>query len=89
MVDRALMRDPNQRYRSTDELRHALEQVILATGMNAAVDDVAKTLAHFSRERTQKRKEAIEAAVRAATEGRLNPPDDPFRQDSTIVAPVR
>jgi serine/threonine-protein kinase len=92
VVDRALMRDPNLRYRTADEMRHALEQVILATGMSATIDDVAGVLAHFSRERTQKRKDAIDEAVRNAELGRLasEPVDDPHgeRQEKTIVAPV-
>lgn len=90
VVDRALMRDPNMRYRSADELRHAIEQVILATGQGASTDDVATVLAHFSRERTQKRKEAIDEAIRAAEQGRAAPqqPQDAVRQEKTIVAPV-
>ncbi len=89
VVDRALSRDPNVRYRSADELRHALEQVILATGHSATTDDVAAVLAHFSRERTAKRKEAIELAVRAAAEGRIAQEQaQNGRQEKTIVAPV-
>ena len=35
---------------------------MLATGQTATTDDVATVLAHFSRERTPKRKDAIERA---------------------------
>jgi len=72
VVDRALARDPQSRFASADELRHALEQSMLATGATATTDDVAELLATYSRERTAKRKNAIEHAVRASTEGRLN-----------------
>lgn len=72
VVDRALARDAQSRFASADELRHALEQAMLATGATATTDDVAELLANFSRERTAKRKNAIEQAMRAATEGRLN-----------------
>lgn len=80
VVDRALSRDPRTRYGSADDFRHALEQVMLATGQGATTDDVANVLAHFSRERTAKRKDAIDSALRAAAEGRVNA--------NTIVAPL-
>jgi hypothetical protein len=80
VVDRALARDPKQRFATAEELRRALEQVMLATGQGATTDDVANVLAHFSRERTAKRKDAIERALRAATDGRVNA--------ATIVAPL-
>ena len=80
VVERALSRERGNRYRSCEELRHALEQVMLATGQGATTDDVAAVLAHYGRERTAKRKDAIEQALRAAAEGRLNA--------QTIIAPV-
>jgi serine/threonine protein kinase len=80
IVDRALARDPMQRFATAEELRRALEQAMLATGESATTDDVATVLAHFSRERTAKRKDAIERALRAATDGRVNA--------ATIVAPL-
>ena len=66
LVDRALARDPELRYRTAEDMRHALEQAMLTIGHIATSDDVANVLSHFSRERTQRRKDAIEAAVRAA-----------------------
>jgi serine/threonine protein kinase len=80
IVDRALARDPTHRFATAEELRRALEQAMLATGQTATVDDVATVLSHFSRERTAKRKDAIERALRAATDGRVNV--------ATIVAPL-
>jgi len=80
VVDRALARDPASRFSSADELRHTLEQAMLATGQGATTDDVAALLAQFSRERTAKRKNAIERAIAAAEEGRLNA--------ATLIAPV-
>ncbi|MDB4938306.1 MAG: hypothetical protein JWP87_5278 [Labilithrix sp.] len=80
IVDRALARDPAMRFATAEELRRALEQAMLATGEPSTSEDVANVLAHFSRERTAKRKDAIERAVRAATDGRLNA--------ATIVAPL-
>lgn len=80
IVDRALARDPSHRFATAEELRRALEQAMLATGQTANIDDVATVLAHFSRERTAKRKDAIERALRAATDGRVNA--------ATIVAPL-
>ncbi len=79
VVDRALAREPSMRFATAEELRRALEQAMLATGQGATPDDVAGVLAHFSRERTAKRKDAIERAVRAAAEGHLNA--------ATLVAP--
>lgn len=66
LVDRALSRDPELRYRTADDMRHALEQAMITIGHSAMTDDVANVLAHFSRERTTRRKDAIDAAVRAA-----------------------
>jgi eukaryotic-like serine/threonine-protein kinase len=66
LVDRALSRNPEDRYRTAEDMRHALEQAMINIGHVANTDDVANVLGHFSRERTTKRKEAIEAAVRAA-----------------------
>lgn len=80
VVDRALARDPASRFASADELRHTLEQAMLATGQGATNDDVAALLAQFSRERTARRKDAIERALAAAEEGRLNA--------ATIIAPL-
>ena len=79
VVDRALARDPRARFPTADALRLAIEQAILATGLVATNEEVGNVLAHFSRERTAKRKDAIERAIRAATDGRLNA--------ATIVAP--
>ena len=79
IVDRALAREPRARFPTTDALRLAIEQAILVTGLVATHDEVANVLAHFSRERTAKRKDVIERAIRAATEGRLDA--------ATIVAP--
>jgi serine/threonine-protein kinase len=80
IVDRALARDPARRFASAEELRRALEHAMSTTGQRSTTDDVAKVLAHFSGERTAKRKDAIERALRAATDGRLNA--------ATIVAPL-
>jgi serine/threonine-protein kinase len=80
IVDRALAREPQHRFASAEELRRALEQAMLATGQTATADDVATVLAHFSRERTAKRRDAIERALRSATDGRVNA--------ATLVAPL-
>ncbi|HSO36611.1 MAG TPA: serine/threonine-protein kinase, partial [Labilithrix sp.] len=80
IVDRALARDPRARFPTTDALRLAIEQAVRVTGLVATHDEVANVLAHFSRERTAKRKDVIERAIRAATDGRLTA--------ATIVAPV-
>ena len=71
IVERALARDPRARFASADALRQALEQAMLATGQGATTEEVARVLAQFSGERTSRRKDAIERAVRAATEGRV------------------
>jgi hypothetical protein len=68
------------RFATAEELRRALEQAMLATGQGATPEDVAGVLAHFSRDRTSKRKNAIERALRAASEGRL--------KTETLVAPL-
>jgi serine/threonine-protein kinase len=79
VVERALARDPAMRFATAEELRRALEQAMMATGQGATPDEVAGVLAHFSRERTSKRKDAIERALRAATNGHLTA--------ATLVAP--
>ena len=66
LVDCALARYSELRYRTTEDMRHALEQAMVTIGHVATSDDVANVLNHFSRERTQRRKEAIEAALRVA-----------------------
>ena len=66
LVDRSLARDPSQRFGTAEDMRRALEQAMLAIGHTASTDDVANVLGHFSRERTLRRKTAIDAAVRAA-----------------------
>lgn len=66
IVDRALARDPELRYRTADDMRRALEQAMLAIGHVATTDDVANVLGHFSRERITRRRDAIEAALRVA-----------------------
>jgi eukaryotic-like serine/threonine-protein kinase len=68
IVDRALARDPELRFRSTEDMRHAIEQAMGAIGHPANADDVANVLAHFSRERTARRHEAINQVVKAAQE---------------------
>jgi serine/threonine-protein kinase len=82
LVDRALARNPEDRFHSAEEMRHALEQAMVTIGHVATSDDVASVLAHFSRERTQRRKEAIEAALRAARSA------DRHRSVHTVVAPL-
>ncbi len=72
IVDRALAREPRARFPTTDALRLAIEQAILTTGLVATHEAVATVLASFSRERTAKRKDAIERSLRAATDGRLD-----------------
>jgi serine/threonine-protein kinase len=79
IIDRALAREPAKRFATAEELRRALEQAMLATGQGATAEEVASVLAHFSRERTAKRKDAIERALRAATE-QIN--------GATLVAPL-
>ncbi len=89
LVDRALARDPNLRFRTAEDMRHSLEQVMITIGQITTADDVANVLGHFSRERTQKRKESIEAAVRAATEKALAiSGSNPSVNQHTIVAPL-
>jgi serine/threonine-protein kinase len=80
LVDRALARDPAERFATADELRHAIENAMVTTASGATPDDVAAVLASFSRERTARRKDAIDQAIRAAEEGRVNA--------ATLVAPV-
>ncbi|HVH40711.1 MAG TPA: serine/threonine-protein kinase, partial [Labilithrix sp.] len=69
LVDRALARDPLLRFPTAEDMRHALEQVMSSLGHVATSDDVANVLNHFSHERTQRRKDAIEAAARAVHSG--------------------
>jgi serine/threonine-protein kinase len=66
IIDRALARDPNDRFATADEMRHALEQAMASLGRITTTDDVANVLHYFSQERTQRRKDAIEAAARTA-----------------------
>ena len=65
LIDRSLARDPEKRFGTAEDLRRAIEQAMIAIGHTASTDDVANVLGHFSRERTQRRKDGIDAAVRA------------------------
>ncbi|MBX3204119.1 MAG: serine/threonine protein kinase [Labilithrix sp.] len=94
LVDRALSRDPELRYRTTEDMRHALEQAMVTIGHVATSDDVANVLTHFSRERTQRRKDAIEAALRVAQslEKEKSAPGAPSVSRAsvhTVVAPLQ
>jgi eukaryotic-like serine/threonine-protein kinase len=80
VVDRALARDPQARYGTAEAMRQAIEQAIAATGLVATHEEVANMLAHASHERTARRKDAIDQAIRAVTDGRLNA--------ATIIAPI-
>lgn len=66
LVDRALAEDPADRYLTAEDMRLALEHVMITTGHMATTHDVAKVFMHYSLERLAERKEAIEGAVRAA-----------------------
>jgi serine/threonine-protein kinase len=66
IVDRALANDPEDRYRTAEDMRRALESAMQQIGLVATIDDVAASLSQFSRERTTRRKDAIDAAVRVA-----------------------
>jgi serine/threonine-protein kinase len=80
LVDRALSRDPQARFRTTEDMRRALEQVMIALGQVTTTDDVAKVLQQFSAERTQRRKDAIDAVVRGTAMKAA--------QQQTVVAPL-
>ena len=66
LVDRALANDPEDRFRTAEDMRRAIESAMTSIGLVATSDDVANALGNFSRERTQRRKDAIDAAVRVA-----------------------
>jgi len=93
LVDRALARDPDLRYRTAEDMRHALEQAMVTIGHVATSDDVANVLSHFSRERTRRRKDAIESALRAAhalDKEKSTPGADGSRASAhTLVAPLQ
>jgi eukaryotic-like serine/threonine-protein kinase len=94
LVDRALSRDQEQRFGTTEDMRHAIEQAMITIGNGATSDDVANVLHHFSGARTQSRKEAIESALRAAqaTERERSAPgvSSPSRASMhTVIAPLQ
>ena len=91
LVDRALARDPQLRYRTAEDMRHALEQAMVTIGQVATSDDVANVLARFSRERTQRRKDAIDAALRTAQELERDKsaPGGTRASMHTVVAPLQ
>jgi hypothetical protein len=66
LVDRALANDPEDRFRTAEDMRRAIESAMTSIGLIATSDDVANALAQYSRERTTRRKDAIDAAVRIA-----------------------
>jgi len=90
LVDRALARDPALRYRTTEDMRHALEQAMVTIGQTATSDDVANVLARFSRERTQRRKDAIDTALRVAQqlEREKSAPGGSRASMHTVIAPL-
>ncbi|MBX3200345.1 MAG: serine/threonine protein kinase, partial [Labilithrix sp.] len=94
LVDRALSLDPQLRYGTTEDMRHALEQAMVTIGHVATSDDVANVLTHFSRERTQRRKDAIEVALRSAQSLEKEPSAPGSAGGSrasvhTVVAPLK
>ena len=76
VIDRAIAADPSQRFATADELRLAIER----TGYAGTHDDVAAAMAHYSKDRSARRKRAIDEAVRAHSEDRI--------QVATLVQPV-
>ena len=66
VVDRALANDPEDRFRTAEDMRRAIESAMTSIGLIATSDDVAAALAQYSRERTTRRKDAIDAAVKVA-----------------------
>lgn len=63
IVEKAIARDPNERFASAEELRVALEGAMVAIGQVATSADVARVLAHFSSDRLAKRRDAMERAI--------------------------
>jgi serine/threonine-protein kinase len=63
VVQRALASEPDRRYESADAMRLALEHAMLATGLTATTDDVAKLLETFCQERMTRRRNAIAQAL--------------------------
>lgn len=66
VVDRALANDPDDRFRTAEDMRRAIESAMTSIGLIATSDDVANALSQYSRERTTRRKDAIDAAVKVA-----------------------
>ncbi len=89
LVDRALARDPLLRYRTAEDMRHALEQAMVTIGQVATRDDVANVLNRFSRERTQRRKDAIDGALRAAQELEREKLGGSRASMHTVIAPLQ
>jgi serine/threonine-protein kinase len=73
VVERALMHEASARFWSAAEMRSAIERAMVESGLTASTADVAAFVAEHLADRTARRREAIELALKAAAEReRLN-----------------
>lgn len=88
VVDRALANDPEDRFRTAEDMRRAIESAMTSIGLVATSDDVANALQQFSRERTTRRKDAIDAAVKVAQALERERQGDPRSSQQMMPAPA-
>jgi serine/threonine-protein kinase len=70
IVERAISREPADRFATAEEMRQALEQAIAATGLDASRRQIGELVARVGGARIQKRRRAAEDAMRALDAGR-------------------
>ena len=68
IVERALTHEAGARFASAAEMRSATERAMVESGLTASTADVATFVADHLAERTTRRREAIELALKAAAE---------------------
>ena len=85
VVERALASDPSRRYETADEMRRAIEQTMLATGISATTDEVAQLVGTFCQERMTKRRHTIAQALETAGVRAAAPPPS---QSVSVVVPA-
>jgi serine/threonine-protein kinase len=68
VVERALMHEAAARFWSAAEMRSAIERAMVESGLTASTADVAAFVAEHLADRTTRRREAIDLALKAAAE---------------------
>ena len=70
VVDRALCKEPDDRWATAAAMRDAIEEAMSSLGLRATSGDIERTLREQLADRIEERKQSVEAAMRAADRAR-------------------